>query len=182
MDIYICRHGEYENPHDILPFRLPGFPLSKKGQEQARIIAKKLLNKSVVVIVTSPMLRCRQTADIIQKILNVHISISKDLLENFSPFQGMKRSEYYKKKYNLFNNEEYLAKGGESIESIFRRMNRCIERLRKHYHGKNVLVVSHGDPIICLIGGLMYKNLNATFLDTLGYMPKGGLIKLQVDT
>ncbi len=64
--IYLVRHAEVKNPHDIFYGRLPGFRLSSRGTDQAQSAAKALKNKNITVMYSSPLLQSRQTANIIR--------------------------------------------------------------------------------------------------------------------
>jgi phosphohistidine phosphatase len=73
MLLYLVRHayagqrGDPQYPDDNLR------PLTKKGRKRFRRLVKKLARRgfSPAVIATSPLLRCRQTADVIAKRLRL---------------------------------------------------------------------------------------------------------------
>jgi phosphohistidine phosphatase len=72
MQLYIVRHGyagqhgDPDYPDDTIR------PLTKKGRKQMRKVAKKLARRgfSPTIVVTSPLVRCRQTADAIRERLD----------------------------------------------------------------------------------------------------------------
>src|SRR5947209_20583375 len=68
-DIYVVRHAHVHNPHDILYGRLPRFRLSELGLEQARKVADFLSGRNIEAIYSSPLLRARQTAEMIAQSL-----------------------------------------------------------------------------------------------------------------
>ena len=93
--IYLIRHCSYQNPKDIMTFRLPGYALNSQGRQEAQKIAdffKK--NGQIAKIYSSPILRTKQTAQIIAKSLNLKASVTPLLIEVDSPFKGMKRKDY----------------------------------------------------------------------------------------
>ncbi len=57
MKIYLIRHGEADS-------KIEGVPLTKKGLDEARIVANELLNYKFKKIYFSDLLRAKQTADI----------------------------------------------------------------------------------------------------------------------
>jgi phosphohistidine phosphatase len=69
MVLYIVRHalagqhGDPRYPDDTLR------PLTKKGHKQFRKVAKKLARRGFapMVVATSPLVRCRQTAEIVRE-------------------------------------------------------------------------------------------------------------------
>src|SRR3989442_10228792 len=62
---YLVRHCDVLNPRGVLYGYLPGFPLSEKGVRQAHHLGRYLAATPARRIYTSPLLRARQTADII---------------------------------------------------------------------------------------------------------------------
>ena len=71
--IYFVRHGEYKNPDNIVPWRLPHFSLSEKGREDIKRDADYFKDKNIEVTYSSPVLRARQSAKVLVKILNKKI-------------------------------------------------------------------------------------------------------------
>ncbi len=64
MSIILVRHGETAlNVSRVL--QPPDTPLSRRGQAQARAVAERLSNEHVAALVSSDLLRARQTADAI---------------------------------------------------------------------------------------------------------------------
>jgi broad specificity phosphatase PhoE len=144
---YFIRHGEVYNPKRILYGRLPGFPLSEKGRSEAGQAADKLKNRGIKKIYTSPLLRARQTSDIIGKKLNLKTAKSLYLTELRMIFQGMDADEYKVKIQPYLFSPEYVKKGQESVDETFIRMSRFFDNIVRNNKDKTVLIVSHGDPI-----------------------------------
>ena len=83
MTNLFLRHAEVLNKKNIQYANLPGFQISDKGKEQS-VAAGKLLknsNKKIQKIITSPLLRARETSSIISEILKTPIFISNNLTE-----------------------------------------------------------------------------------------------------
>src|SRR3989344_1700749 len=95
MMVYLIRHGGVENPLGIKYGRLPGFPLSEKGCQQVELLAKTLEGKGIQVIYASPLLRTKQTAEILSRSFNVSINYSDSLLEfDHGRYQGISQADY----------------------------------------------------------------------------------------
>jgi len=64
VKVYFIRHGEVNNPEELIYGRLPGFGLTEKGEKQANKAGKYLKSLGVApqVIITSPLLRTKTTA------------------------------------------------------------------------------------------------------------------------
>lgn len=181
--VYILRHGVYENKKNVNPFRLPNFPLSAKGKKQINTIADYLKDKNISAIYSSPILRTKQSAKIIGRTLGKKTNYSSLIIEVNSPFKGMDFDKYYavRDKAGIYKNPNYLNKGGETIKQVYDRINFFLEMILKKHKGKNVLIVSHGDPIIFLLYGIVEKDLNRYYKKTLTYIPKGGICRLKFE-
>jgi len=146
--IYLVRHGEYENPDYVFPCRLPGFGLSVRGRAQVRqLAASYFANKPVVALYSSPLLRTKQTAQILAETLHLSIMFDDRLLEVTTHADGVPMKLFDETNGGLSYTPEYQAKGAESIEDLIIRMDNFIqEKVRKH-QGREVLIVTHGDPM-----------------------------------
>ncbi len=144
------RHGEVFNPKKILYGRLPRFFLSQKGQIEVKESVNRLMHYGINHIYSSPLLRCRQSAQIAAKLLRLNPKISILLNEDKLIHQGMSIVEYKKKFQPYIYQKKYLNLGQESIEQIRRRMIKFIRRVVKRHEGEKILVISHGDPILIL--------------------------------
>ncbi len=80
------RHGEVENPKDIYYVNVPGYKLSKRGEKQAEQVGLYLKDNGYSFnIITSPLLRARQTGEIISTILCTEIIYDNALYEWMGP-------------------------------------------------------------------------------------------------
>lgn len=147
---YFLRHGDVANPKKILYGRLPRFSLSSEGKEKIIRAGKILQSEGLTHIYTSPLLRTRQTAEIIGKILNVKPTVSKLLTEVNLIFAGKTLDEYHTNIAASLYSKENIKAGQESIEAIGERMLRFLKYIISRHKGGKILVVSHGDPIMIL--------------------------------
>lgn len=153
--IYLMRHGEVENPKQILYGRLPGFRLSENGKKGIVEAGEKLKNKEISVLYTSPLLRARETGRIVNKYLGLKPKRSSLILESKILAQGVDLTTFKKDIQPHMYEEEYVKEGQESVKSQEERMIRFVRIITKRHPNKNVLVVSHGDPIIILKAKLL---------------------------
>lgn len=65
MHIHLIRHGEVENPANVVYANIPGFVLSAKGRDQARAAGLHLAGSGLRLIVASPLDRAVETARLI---------------------------------------------------------------------------------------------------------------------
>lgn len=183
--IYLVRHGEYENPNNVLPNRLKGFPLSKIGKEQINSLAEILKSQHVDVIYSSPILRTKQSARILQSKLHTPLIFSKSIIESSSPVQGMHNSitKEIGRYGDTFKLPLHIKKGGETVEHVYTRMKRLINKILLNYYYSQAVVVSHGDPMMVLAlieSGHIIDSTHAihSYGSFLPYVPKGGMIQM----
>lgn len=153
--IYFLRHGEVENPKQILYGRLPGFRLSESGRKRINEVARELKTKGIEYLYTSPLLRARETGRIINRILKLKPKISILLLETKLLSQGVALEFFKRELQPQMYDQEYIKKGQESIMSQGDRMFRFIQMMQSKHPGKTILAISHGDPLMILKAKVM---------------------------
>jgi len=145
--VYFVRHGEVYNPKDIVYLRTPRFRLSERGRQEVETTALFLRPEPIRMIYSSPMLRARQTAAIIQ---NYHpdapVRISKYINELRSSFQGVTRGEMDALSWNFYDNRQQPT--DESREDVLARVQRQIRLTLRRNAGEAVVWVAHGDIVI----------------------------------
>lgn len=148
--IYFVRHGEVHNPDGIWYGRLPRFGLSEKGKKQALQAAQFLKSQNIHALYSSHQLRARQTAKLLKETLAIDsIHLSSKLLEVHSPFQG--KPFTYARSINFDSFGKTIGGiTGETLQEVLMRMQTFIKKVLSHHPGKNVVAVSHGDPIMLL--------------------------------
>lgn len=145
--IFFVRHGEVDNPKKIWYGRLPGFGLSSEGKKQITKTAHSLSKQKIDALYSSPLLRTKQSAEIISKILHLPINYSDDLLEVKSSLQGKARIHLLAINFNIFASEKNNVIG-ETIENVANRTQKFIKKIIKNHAGKNIAVITHGDTIM----------------------------------
>lgn len=183
MKIYFARHGQYQNPEHVSPYRLPGFPLTELGQEQSKEIATRLSDQKIRALYTSPLERCFETATIIGKSLQLFPNQKPELIETGTPLAGISLDDpRHALPTYLYNLPEHLEGGGETPEQIFTRFSDFMEKLKLTSKNSNYLIVSHADPIMIYLYGVHTYPLPRTDSEivdgTFRYIPMGGLVML----
>jgi len=149
--IFLVRHGEAENPKNVIYGRLPGFGLSAKGREEAKMAGEYLrLHSLARSIYTSSMLRTRQTAQIIHRnIVGSKVTLAEEIIEtDLGEWVGKTEEELVKAGvWQVFINHPSRVTVGEGIPSVQKRIVAWIERLVKSKQGQEYIVVSHREPI-----------------------------------
>lgn len=169
MIIYFVRHGEVENPEGIKYGRLPGFPLTQKGIAEINETAEKLRGVGIEIIYSSPLLRTKQSAEIISEKLKLPTIYDDRLLEHdHGKYTGVKTEEYVKM--------EYWRSGAETLEKCGDRVIDFLYDVKSQNKYQTIAVVGHQGPIVMAILNLAHKTVED--YNTID-LPVGGFIKYE---
>ena len=156
--IIFLRHAQAKNNVDrVLAGRREGIPLTKKGLQQAEKIAMFLKPLKISAIYSSPIERALHTTKIIADKLNVTYQIDLRLTEiEMGTFSGMIYEDMFAKYGNVFlrfyQNDLLIEKNGvETFSNVKKRVLEMVNYCCKTHEGKNVLLVTHMDPIKAII-------------------------------
>ncbi len=156
MKLIMVRHAlSEENEKGVVcGYRTHG-RLSPLGVKQARKTAERLRRERIDVIFSSDLRRAVQTARAIAIFhKNVPFIKSKEIRErDYGNLEGWPADEFIRKRESLgFERHEFRPDGGENYEDVRKRAGRFYMMLTDNYRKKTVLVVSHGEFILNLIG------------------------------
>lgn len=140
MKIYIVRHGEVLS-NVLQQYNTADEDLTKLGIAQAKELRNKIKNIKFDIIICSPMVRTKQTAEIIN--INNNKIIYDDRIRERScgdlsgkPLEVTNREEYW----NYYATIQYGT--SENIKYFFKRVFEFLDELKtKNY--KSVLIVAH---------------------------------------
>lgn len=166
MKIYFIRHGESAG-NAINMRQGPNVPLNELGLKQAEFLANRLQKIPVDLIITSPYLRTKQTAEVIAKKLNKEIIFSDLFTERKKPteVEGLllgdeKGDAIMEKTWENFYQPNWHYADEENFEDIRGRAIKAINFL-ENQTAENIVVVTHGMFLRSLLGVLVFgKNLN----------------------
>jgi probable phosphoglycerate mutase len=176
--LYIVRHGESagnvarEAAHNAghrmidIDIRDVDVPLSELGEQQAEALGRWFASlpedRTPNIIVTSPYLRARHTAEIVaksaglsrdkymlvvderlrEKEFGVLDRLTKVGIEAYHPDQAEFR--------RLLGKFYHRPPGGESWCDVILRLRSAIEMISREYCGERVLLVGHSVVVLCL--------------------------------
>ena len=157
------RHGQADNNvNRILVGRHIESHLTEYGKQQVLDTAKYLKGISIDKVLVSPVLRTVETAEIVCECLGVAYQIDERLYEiELGKLVGMAYEDIIVKYGNLFlefyteNNSMLTHYGVESFTSIKQRIKNILDEIAERYPDKNVLLISHLDPIKAAISILL---------------------------
>ena len=142
MKLYVVTHGEtIENANNCLVGRL-NTSLTEKGINQAKQVSEYFKDKNIDLIVSSPLDRCKKTAEIISQ-NKIPIIYSDSLLgRDHGEFTGKPRDSIdFAEYWNYNKNIQY--KKAESVRQFYDRVAKLIEELKMTYQDKNIIIVTH---------------------------------------
>jgi uncharacterized phosphatase len=122
--------------------------MNETGIEQVRLAAKAIHVNDWDVVLTSPLTRAKQTAEIIASHVGFNEVIEHDLLieRSFGEAEGLSHEQWRAKYANLDE-----IPGGESRTQLAARSQLLLDDISSQFKGKRVLAISHG----ALIRGLI---------------------------
>lgn len=143
MRIYAARHGQTQWNLENRICGRTDLPLTEVGFGQAQALAEKAADLDLDLIISSPMLRARQTAAAVADRCGVEVILDDRLIEqDFGIYEGKNRNDPA-----FLNNKQMFAcryPGGESMMDLAYRVYGLIAELREKYPNQNVLLVCHG--------------------------------------
>ena len=149
MRVYFVRHGQTDwNKQQRIQGRTD-IPLNEEGITQAEKSAQYFSNELFDLVVTSPLTRAKQTAQIIAATNNLPIVEMLQFIEkNYGDIEGLTLEE----RANRFPNGQ--CENQESLEQLIDRIKDGLAHLEANYKGKNIIVVAHGGIINALLAHL----------------------------
>ncbi|MEK7572106.1 MAG: histidine phosphatase family protein [Patescibacteria group bacterium] len=181
--IYLIRHGEVENPEQILYGRLSGYGLSQKGRREISQTANFLQDKNITTLYSSPLERAKESMEIIKEKLSLPtVILDENLLEVKTSFQGQPL-ELLRKTNSDFDwfFPPYRQENDETMEQIRDRMLLFLAEMDKKYPGQTIAVLSHGDPLMIVKAAIEKRPMNLAAIREGHYLSHGEVLKVTID-
>ena len=144
--------------------------LDDEGREQARAVGAWLapLADSVGAVVSSPVRRTLETAEIVADMLEQNVEVEHGFAEmEFGAWDGktfLEVAEQHPDDLDAWLGSLDVAPGGgESFRVVEKRVLDGLQRLLDEHGGKTVVVVSHVTPIKTLVAHAVEAPLSAVF-------------------
>ena len=160
--IIFLRHGQAQNnTARVLAGRAPGVSLTEKGVNQAHDIGKFLKSLNVSKIYTSPIERAKRTAEIVGSHLDLLPTEDERLYElEMGRFSGMAYDDLFAKHGNVFlkfyqGDSTIEENGVETFAQVRKRVLSMVDFACKNHPDKNILFVTHMDPIKAMISNIL---------------------------
>lgn len=194
MKFYLLRHGQTRWNIEGKIQGKTDIPLNETGMEQAECLADAMAACRVRALFSSPLLRARQTADIVADQTGLGVSVLPELKEvDFGLWEGRtwkEIEENYPEDYKKWEKNPARAAptGGEPRRSCMERSRSAVEQMLVTVDalgGGDVCIVAHGGILVYIIDYLLrnqeekqeiiVKNASISVVD---YNEKSGIGKL----
>lgn len=139
-------------------------PLNAEGRQQAQRIAKRLKKAPWEIIISSPLIRARVTAQIIAEEISV-LDIMEDqrICEiDCGLIEGTTEEERVATWGHSWRDMDLAM---ERYEDVAERGTRFLEEVMQAYENRNVLIVSHGAVIGLSLQKLLPQRFKTTYMD-----------------
>jgi len=140
--------------------------LAPEGIQQARHWARLLQSHHWDRIISSDLSRALQTAELINRVLQVPLCTTARLREqHWGNWTGQTPRQIKKEAPGLYsvqarNGWRFCPPGGEDRNSVWQRGYRALEKAARQWPGASILIVAHEGLIRCLV----YRLLSRRFL------------------
>lgn len=152
VHVHLIRHGEVENPQHVVYANLPGFKLSTRGRFQAAAAGEKLSQRPPTLIITSPLERAVETAELVSHPTGAPVVVDRRLIEweLSSRWAGVPWDElpavFPGELEAYLSDPHHLPFSPESLEDAGSRVAACVVDWAQQEAG-DLAFVSHQDPV-----------------------------------
>ena len=168
--VLLVRHGLTAGTGNVLTGRTPGIALDDRGREQAAALAARLAAVPLDAIITSPLERCRQTADAIAAARNGHpLAVQQDerLAEvrygdwTGQPLKRLAKDPLWRVVQAHPSGATFPGEDGESLPDVQHRAVGAVREWNARLgRDATYLICSHGDVIKSLIADSLGMHLD----------------------
>jgi alpha-ribazole phosphatase len=155
-ELILIRHGEVGEEHRGVFIGKTDVPLSSKGKRQADRLRMYLESRPRAVILSSPLRRCMETAEIAAEPLGLRVEVDEDLCEiDFGRWECLSFDEIAAANAGAVEgwaryDRDFAFPGGERIGDFLDRISRVGNRLVSH-GAESAIAFTHGGVIRALI-------------------------------
>ncbi|MFH1539829.1 MAG: histidine phosphatase family protein [bacterium] len=166
MDFLLTRHGEtLWNVEQRIQGRTD-IPLTERGEEQARLLARRLEGTLIDAIYSSDLVRATRTAEIIREKVRAPLETDPALRErNWGNLEGLTWKEIVGDHPDAAaqikaGSMDFAPEGGESRYQVIRRVLDWLNRTVEANEGKTILTVTHGGVSAYIVKNALDIDLN----------------------
>jgi alpha-ribazole phosphatase len=150
--LVVLRHGRTEaNARGVLLGHLD-VELDELGRRQARVTADAVLGTTgpIAAVVSSPLLRTRQTAEA----LGLPVQVDERFIElDYGEFDGLSLAEVPPEVWAAWRTDPmFCPPGGETLRALSQRVVEACEEWAGRAEGGAVVIVTHVSPLKAAVG------------------------------
>lgn len=155
MNLYLIRHGRQDS--ELCNVNVP---LCDIGKVQAELVGRRLAGYGISALYSSSLIRAVETAQIINKVLQVPYFQEEALEEiDFGQLTGLTDEQIQEQFGDFMKKRNQIAEdlpfpGGECGQDVWNRTMPLIEKIAAGSY-ENVAVVTHGGVIRSLLAGIV---------------------------
>lgn len=146
MKLYFARHGQTDENVNMAGSPADDAPLNQLGIQQAKNLAVELKDVKFDTIISSPLNRARQTAELVNE--NHQLPIQLDTAWRERDLETYLTLDLWNDAFDFDKNVQ--LENSESLADFFERIYAALDSLKQDYGDRTVLVVSHGGVQSCL--------------------------------
>ncbi len=144
----VVRHGETTWGAEARFAGRQDVPLTPRGRRQARAVADRIRRLAPSVVLTSPLRRCRDTADAIAEVVGAPVAVDERLIDGLlGEWTGYRSAEIQERWPDEFaawrSDPDAGPPGGESFTEIRDRVRPVLPDALTAYRGHGVVLVTH---------------------------------------
>lgn len=157
MKLFVTRHGQTQYNIEVRICGRSDVELTGKGISQARELADKMVGKNIDLIISSPLVRAKKTADIVGEKIGAPVITDERLLErDYGAVDGTyEGTPGFMDKWVQFG---YVYPEGESLLKVVQRVYNFLDEVKERYNDKTVMVISHGG--VCRVINSYFESLS----------------------
>ncbi|MBN1921131.1 MAG: histidine phosphatase family protein [Anaerolineae bacterium] len=148
--LVLIRHGQTHTPQDAWFRGQVDVPLDEVGLAQAAATAQRVIAAwTPQAIYSSPLMRARQTAELIAEPLGLVVQVHEGLTDiNYGVWQGLRMHEVrarWFKTLMVWNSHPHHASipGGETLAMVRTRVLKALQEITAAHPHATVIVVAH---------------------------------------
>jgi uncharacterized phosphatase len=140
--VYVVRHGETDWNRQGRLQGATDVPLNEQGKAQAKACQQYFIENEAVAIFTSPLVRARVTAEIINEPFHMPLVLMPEFKERtFGEAEGMT----YEERSKVYPRKNYP--GQETFHHFIERLKTGLRMIEQQYPNDTVILVAHGAVI-----------------------------------
>lgn len=167
--ILLTRHGQTVANREGRFCGQSETPLTEFGERQCDALARRLAAVTIHAAYASDFSRATETAGRLLQGRDVELKLDSALREiHYGEWEMQRERDIAKRdpdRFALMRAEDpaWRPPGGETVSEVRARTFAAVQSIAKHHAHQTVLIVSHGDALLCLVAEVLAVPLEKTY-------------------